>query len=208
MRSDGLRNSSASTLPASACGSGCRSQPARASASRSWTSSREKSARSRKRFMAIVHSDPPASGGRAARSTCSSSSTNGGSRRSTCGSRARAGRGCRARAARRCTSLAGRVVRRPSRKPAPCTPTTGPDDAGLADKPRQRAHVREQASRLDRRRCTASISGAGQRAAAEGRAEVAELETPRDLVRPSAAPPHGKPPPSPLAVVSMSGVTP
>src|SRR6185436_1915664 len=53
VRSDGLKNSSASTLPSSARGSGClSSRPA--SAMRSWISSREKSARSLKRRIGQV----------------------------------------------------------------------------------------------------------------------------------------------------------
>ena len=187
VRSDGFRNSSPSTLPASACGSGCCCSRC-ASASRSTISSRGKSARSRSGFMTSQSIRDSAS--RQAASTCTCSSTNGARMRTTCGSPLVPVRMSCASSSR-CTSFAGRACAARAGILRPASPTTGPTMQVSRICAEQRRTFVEQVlalddvdHRLDHR--------AGERAAAERRAQVVGLELRRDVIGDSSSAAHGK----------------
>src|SRR6516165_12178531 len=174
VRSDGLRNKSDSTLPASARGSGLRSSRS-ASAIRSWISSREKSARSLKRRIVQVLQ------GCAQALHMLGSQDQRRQETQHVWVRARAGQDV-AREQRVSHRGGFRLGLQAQQEAAALHADDRPDDAGGAHRGAHLAHVREQIfvayhleHGLDR--------GARDRAAAEGRAERAGFEVARDLVR-------------------------
>ena len=203
VRSDGLRNSSPSTLPASACGSGRSLQPRREREQVDDLVAREVGEVEESCFMTRSARESRVAQRRDVPRLEHERREDAHHVRVAAGAGQdvvrRAARAARPSPAAACAGRAG--TRRPaSRRPGPTTQVSRiccDSRRTLASRPFGLDDVDD---RLDHR--------AGQRPAAEGRAEVVGLEVRARRGRDISSAAHGKPAPSALAVVSMSGATP